>query len=57
MKFAKGSKKESSINVQEIKGFTRAYTGTPCTVHALDRGVDGGAKCVRWGQALPLWHD
>ncbi|EFJ43749.1 hypothetical protein VOLCADRAFT_109954 [Volvox carteri f. nagariensis] len=26
MKFAKGSKKEASINVQEIKGVTRPYT-------------------------------
>ena len=29
MKFAKGSKKEASVNVQEIKGVTRAYTGAP----------------------------
>lgn len=35
MKFAKGSKKEASVNVQEIKGVTRAYTGTRPVQRAL----------------------
>lgn len=44
MKFAKGSKKEASVNVMEIKGVTRPYTGG-CGAGAWGVGAGG---VVRW---------